>query len=108
MHIDSERDDRLWAVASYILHLLGAVFGLPSLIGLVINYLKEGVSGPVLDSHHAWMIRTFWWSLAWGVLAVVTWFVGVGILIAALVWLWFMYRHIRGLIVLSNNRPMPR
>jgi uncharacterized membrane protein len=45
----------------------GVVMWWPSLIGLVISYLRRNEPGVgFLASHYAWLIRTFWWSsLAW-------------------------------------------
>ena len=39
----------------------------PSLVGLIIGYLRRGESGAgFISSHYGWLIRTFWWStLAW-------------------------------------------
>src|SRR5215510_15618530 len=101
----------------YALHALGLVlgafgaatvvgsflFGWPSIIAVIINYVKRGdVRGTWLDSHFGWQIRTFWFGLLWVVLCglfIVATF-GVGILIAwlplGLVGLWFIYRIARG------------
>jgi uncharacterized membrane protein len=42
--------------------IIGAfVFGLPSIIAVIINYLKrEEARGTFLESHFRWQIRTFW------------------------------------------------
>ena len=44
--------------------IIGAfVFGLPSIIAVIINYLKrEEVRGTFLESHFRWQIRTFWFG----------------------------------------------
>jgi len=53
----------LWI--AYGLHAIGFVSMLiwPAIIGLVINYAKRGDSASFLDSHHRWLIRTFWLAL---------------------------------------------
>jgi uncharacterized membrane protein len=99
--------DRTLTLASYVLHLVGAVIGLPSIIGLILNYLKRGVSGEVLDSHHTWMIRSFWWAILWSVIGLLTFVIGVGMVILLVAWVWYIYRHVRGLIALANGEPMP-
>jgi uncharacterized membrane protein len=86
--------------------------GWPSIIAVIINYVKRGdARGTWLDSHFGWQIRTFWYALLWVVLA--------GLLIATIVgipfaWvllvaagLWVLYRIIRGWIALAEARPMP-
>src|ERR671914_434467 len=53
--------------------IVGAfVFGVPSIIAVVINYLKkEEARGTFLESHFRWQIRTFWFSLLWCMIAAV-------------------------------------
>jgi uncharacterized membrane protein len=50
--------------------IIGAfVFGVPSIIAVVINYLKRGeASGTFLESHFRWQIRTFWFGMLWSLL----------------------------------------
>ena len=50
--------------------IIGAfLFGWPSLIAVVISYVKRGdARGTWLESHFAWAIRTFWFALAWALL----------------------------------------
>lgn len=95
---------------SYVLHLLGSIAGLPSLIALLINYLKRNARAP-LDSHHRWMIRTFWWTILWialGWLMILTVILmPVGWLLLGVAWLWWVYRHVRGLICLIDGGRMP-
>src|SRR4026209_2854545 len=84
--------------------------GWPSIIAVILNYVKRGdVRGTWLESHFRWQIRTFWFGLLWFslcLLFIVATF-GLGILIAwlplGLVGLWFIYRIIRGWMVLSDR-----
>src|ERR1700756_4956984 len=50
--------------------IVGAfVFGVPSIIAVVINYVKRGEArGTYLASHFRWQIRTFWFALLWCVI----------------------------------------
>jgi len=96
------------ALVAYVLHLVGAVVGLTSLIGIVIHYMKRHEGSALTDSHHAWMIRTFWWAIVWSIVGWLTWwFFFVGVVIGGLAWLWYIYRHVRGLLRLLDNQPMP-
>jgi uncharacterized membrane protein len=104
----SVEGDRTLVVVSYVLHLVGAVTGLTSIVGLVINYLKRDRYDELFDSHHAWMIRSFWWALLWSVIGIITIVILVGWAILFLVWVWYIYRHVRGLINFLNGEPMPR
>jgi uncharacterized membrane protein len=87
--------------------------GWPSLIGVIINYVKRSdVRGTFLDSHFSWQIRTFWWAVLWflvGWALTITIFLAVfGIPMLLLAGLWVIYRIGRGWLALVSNRPMPR
>mgnify|MGYP000957836365 CR=1 FL=1 len=42
------------------------LFGWPSIIAVILNYVKRGeAQGTWLESHFAWQIRTFWFALLW-------------------------------------------
>lgn len=106
-----DQEQRIWIIVTYALHLFGAVLALPSIVGLVMNYvLRDGLPSEA-RSHHDWMIRTFWWALGWTVLIVLLWITVFGIplawLLGCVLWVWWMYRHIRGLIRLADRLPMP-
>ena len=92
--------------------IVGAfVFGIPSIIAVVINYLKRAdASGTYIESHFRWQIRTFWFSLLWVVVAAVLFITILGIPLAIIVLfaagLWAIYRIARGWLALRNRRPM--
>ncbi|NNF52225.1 MAG: hypothetical protein HKN59_07275 [Gammaproteobacteria bacterium] len=108
--IDDAGDERMLVLISYILHLIGTVTALPSLIALLINYVKRSSAAP-FDSHHRWMIRTFWWTILWmilgGILVFLVLTAPLGWLVGGIAWLWWIYRHVRGLIALLNNSALP-
>jgi len=55
------------AWVAYALQATG-VFGfvLGPLIGLVVSYVRrDAAQAGFVASHHRWLIRTFWWTLAW-------------------------------------------
>jgi uncharacterized membrane protein len=97
--------------------VLGAfVFGVPSLIAVILNYARRAdVEGTYLDSHFEWQIRTFWWAVLWGLLSLIVTFALIVSIIGMLVYwvpvavvgLWVGYRVLRGWIALSAGRPMP-
>jgi len=104
----SVQSDRTLVLVAYVLHLAGAVAGITSIVGLIINYVNRDRRDEVLDTHHAWMIRSFWWALLWGVIGFVTIIILIGWAILFVVWVWYIYRHVRGLIALTNGESMPR
>ncbi len=88
------------------------VTGWPSIIAVIINYVKRmDARGSFLESHFRWQIRTFWFAVAWVMVALLLAFTFVGIPFAIVVaWvagIWVLYRIARGLLRLLDNRPMP-
>ena len=92
--------------------IVGAfVFGVPSIIAVVINYVKRGeAKGTFLESHFRWQIRTFWYALLWCVVGGVLFITLVGIPLAIAVFfgagVWAIYRIIRGWLALRDRKPM--
>ena len=110
----------------YALHAFSAITGIsstafivtaflsgwPSIIAVVINYVKRSdVRGTFLDSHFSWQIRTFWWALLWfciGGLLIFTWIGAlIGVPLMVVTGLWVLYRIARGWLALLSNKPMP-
>ena len=112
----------------YILYMI-AIFsaGILAVIALIINYVKlDSVRGTIYESHFKWQIRTFWWYLIWNILAFVPFFflfmtldnpnafAGVAfagttfcVAVIFISWIWIVYRAVRGLIVLNEDKPVP-
>ena len=123
----SEPAPRLYTVANlvYALHslsiligvltaatIVGAfVFGVPSIIAVVINYVKrDEARGTYIESHFRWQIRTFWFALLWCVIAGVLFVTIIGIPVAFGLWIgtgvWVIYRIARGWLALRDHRAM--
>jgi len=86
--------------------------GWPSIIAVIINYVKRGdVRGTYLDSHFGWQLRTFWYGVLWAAVALLLVFTLIGIpfaiVLALLLGVWVLYRLIRGWIALLEAKPMP-
>ncbi|MGB5475131.1 MAG: hypothetical protein WBQ78_16860 [Gammaproteobacteria bacterium] len=89
----------------------GFVGSAPSIIAVIINYVKRGgARGTWAASHYRWQIRTFWFALLWLIIAmllIVTLVgapVGLGLLLALTLWL--IYRIARGWLRLLDKQPM--
>ncbi|HVG05226.1 MAG TPA: hypothetical protein VM937_09840 [Burkholderiaceae bacterium] len=97
--------------------IIGAfVFGWPSIIAVIINYVKRSeVRGTYLDSHFSWQIRTFWWALLMSAVIAVLGFTLAIVLIGFAIWIvgffvlgiWAIYRIARGWLALMDRRAMP-
>ncbi|HYF57903.1 MAG TPA: hypothetical protein VEA81_02985 [Burkholderiaceae bacterium] len=100
----------------YALHIAGPLLsmGFLSVIALIVNYIKrDDARGTVYESHMSWMIRTFWWTVFWIVVsflpALVLSVITFGLLSFLFVVpvIWYLYRMIKGVLRLNDDRPMP-
>ncbi|MCU0841820.1 MAG: hypothetical protein MUC79_08895 [Thiobacillaceae bacterium] len=110
----------------YALHALTVVTGLltsafivtafltgwPSIIAVVINYVKRGETrGSWLESHFRWQIRTFWFAALWVLVSLLLGITLIGIplalAVALVAGLWVLYRVARGWLRLNDRQPMP-
>lgn len=88
------------------------LLGWPSIIAVILNYIKRGdVTNTWLESHYNWQLRTFWYALLWaliaGLLALTLIGIPAAILVIAITGIWVLYRVIRGWVSLLERRPMP-
>ena len=92
--------------------VIGSFVGsLPSLLAVLLNYIKRGdARGTWADSHYSWQIRTFWFALLWAIVGWVMIFTLVGIVVGAPILialtLWLIYRIGRGWLRLRDRQPM--
>ncbi len=91
------------------------LFGWPSIIAVIINYVKRSdVRGTWLESHFTWQIRTFWFALAWAVavalvsipLTVILVGIGTWVVGMFLLGVWAIYRIARGWLRLNARQAM--
>ena len=127
--VEPAPSDVTWTHLIYGLHAAGVVlgvatsafivtsflFGLPSIVAVILNYVKRGdVRGTFLESHFRWQIRTFWYALLWvavaSLLSLPLMLVLVGFvtlwLAAVIIGCWVLYRVIKGWMRLSARAPM--
>ena len=114
---------------TYALHALGLaigafgastivgsfVFGWPSIIAVIINYVKRNEArGTWLESHFTWQIRTFWFAMLWACLIFVSGLLLAIVLVGFAIWIvglfilgiWAIYRIVSGWMRLQNRQPI--
>lgn len=95
------------AQVGYILALIGTFIPFLGLATLIIAYIKrDDAVGTFVHSHFRYQIRTFWFALLWAVIGFATFMVGVGIVVLIVAGIWVLYRNIKGLLRLLDNRNM--
>jgi uncharacterized membrane protein len=91
------------------------IFGVPSIVAVIMNYLKrDEARGTWLESHFDWQLRTFWFAALWVVLVTLlslplflvligfaTFVIGV-----IVIGLWVIYRVARGWLKLKEAQPI--
>ena len=91
------------------------IFGVPSLIAVIMNYVRrDEARGTWLESHFTWQLTTFWtaavWSLVIWISSVILMIVLIGFLTLpvgiALAGLWIIYRVARGWLALKDGKPV--
>ena len=100
------------ALIVYGLQILGILTGgIAWIIGIVINYVKkDDVKGTWIESNFEWQIRTFWIGLFWLVISLILFITVVLIPVAWIIWIvvgiWIIYRVIKGLLDLLDNKAL--
>jgi uncharacterized membrane protein len=107
----------------YLLHFFSALTGLltpafivtafltgwPSIIAVIMSYFwRNDADGTYLESHFSWLIRTFWFTVLWLVVAcvfivtIIGMVIGIPMLLA--VGIWVMYRLLKGIFAMNGRR----
>jgi uncharacterized membrane protein len=95
------------ATVVYGLQAVSFLFGFTFIIAVIVNYVKRSdVKGTWLESHFKWQIRTFWFSVLWGIIGLIGiyFIIGIPILFANTVWV--IYRIVRGWLRLNDGKKM--
>ena len=96
--------------------LIAPLTGIVGIIAVILAYVKRGeAAGTWLAAHYRWLIRTFWYSLLWGIIGavifVVLLIILIGPVIAYVIWvattIWVLYRLIRGYMLFNASQPVP-
>ena len=127
--VDAPKPPTTSAVVVYILFAIAAIAGIAGhgflvgaplftilgVIGVIVAYVSRSEArGTWLESHFAWLIRTFWWSLLWNCLGwLVFWvfvWILIGVPIAWAIWvattIWVVYRVVKGYLRLQRSEPV--
>lgn len=93
----------------YILYGVGIFMPLAALIGVVINHIRiDEVKSQFAHDHHRWLMRSFWFTALWVTIGGVLSAIGVGVIILGIVYLWYIYRVVRGgLNLLEDKASLP-
>lgn len=92
----------------YILYLIGLVFGITAIIGVVIAYINKDDAMPDwLKTHYRYQLNTFWMGLVMLVAGVLLIVLIIGIFILLFWMIWIIIRCVKGMKLLDQQQPIP-
>lgn len=92
--------------AVYILYLLGLLFPIIALIGVIIAYVKRGENQNPdwLEQHYRFQIQTFWFGWLYLIVGLIFTVFLIGWLILLWWLVWLITRSIKGLNAIDNQQ----
>lgn len=103
----STKDDaaKTNALIAYGLMVVGMFTGLFWIVGAIWAMVKKGdAQGTIFEDHYSNIIKTFWWGLGLSILGFILAFVVVGYFILLAVWIWSIYKIVKGLAKITSNK----
>lgn len=93
------------ALIAYGLMLIGLFTGIFWIIGAIWAMVKKGdAEGTLFEDHYTNIIKIFWWGLFISIIGFITLFFVIGYFILLAVWIWSIYKLIKGLAKISSNK----
>ncbi len=103
----SSQDDaaKTNAIIAYGLMVIGLFTGLFWIIGAVWAMVKkEEAQGTIFEDHYSNIVKTFWWGLGLSIIGFILVFIIIGYFLLIGVWIWSIYRIIKGLAKITSNK----
>jgi uncharacterized membrane protein len=102
------------AHALYVMHAISpfTLWTLSAVAVVIGAFSRDAVRGTWVESHYSWLARTFFWGLLWLAITTIVFTVTiVGIFLLFIPWgiltIWYLYRVIRGWLLLNDGKPAP-
>lgn len=105
---DGARTDtlRLSAIAVYVLYLLALPLGITAIVGVIMAYAcRTDALGTPFESHFDNAIVTFWVFFVCMLAVVPLCFVLVGLPLLGALYVWMIYRTVKGIVRVWDLRP---
>ncbi|MFC3532017.1 DUF4870 family protein [Vogesella facilis] len=100
---------RTLTLVVYILQACSLLVGVTAIVAVIINYVKlDDARGTRWESHFRWQMRTFWWALAgYAISAPLLFLFGLGAVMMFGVWVWSIYRVVKGYLAFNDGKDLP-
>jgi uncharacterized membrane protein len=109
MPTDEQRTEQAKKLATvcYALYAISCLVGVTAIAAIFIDYLKrDDAAGTWVASHFEWQIKTFWYTLGGMVVGWLLTFILIGFPILLAVFVWAIYRVVKGWLALFDGRPI--
>lgn len=103
----STKDDaaKTNALIAYGLMVVGMFTGIFWIVGAIWAMVKKGeAQGSVFEDHYTNIIKTFWWGLGLSILGAILSVIVVGYFMLLAVWIWSIYKVVKGLAKITSNK----
>ena len=103
----STKDDaaKTNALIAYGLMVVGMFTGIFWIVGAIWAMVKKGdAQGTIFEDHYSNIIKTFWWGLGLSILGLILAFFVIGYFILLAVWIWSIYKVVKGLAKITSNK----
>jgi len=101
-----EDSARTVAIVVYLLYLAALINGITAIVGVILAYVKrDDARGTVYESHFSNAIEVFWIFLVGMLVAVPLSFVLIGIPLVIALYVWVLFRTVKGIVRASDGRP---
>lgn len=93
----------------YILYLVGIIFGITGIVGVVMAYINKGDAPDWLKTHYQFQIRTFWIGALYMILGILLSLVIIGYFVLLFWIVWLIIRCVKGMksLELKEAHPNP-
>ncbi|HEV2561983.1 MAG TPA: DUF4870 domain-containing protein [Rhizomicrobium sp.] len=104
--VSREESLRTTSIIVYLLYLAALVNGVTAIIGVVLAYVKrDDARGTIYEGHFTNAIETFWIFLIGMLIAVPLCFILIGIPLVVAIYVWVLYRTIKGIVRAIDGKP---
>ena len=91
----------------YILYLVGIIFCLTGIIGVVMAYINKREAPDWLQTHYQFQIRTFWIELLYVLIGMILSIILIGYLVLLFWVVWLVIRCVKGMKSLDQKEAHP-
>ncbi|CAA6803040.1 MAG: Unknown protein [uncultured Thiotrichaceae bacterium] len=91
----------------YILYLVGVIFSITGIVGVIMAYINRSDAPDWLKSHYQFQIRTFWIGGLYMLIGLILTFVIIGYFVLLFWVVWLIIRSVKGMKSLDQKETHP-